>query len=335
MKKLLIAGAVLVAAGVGYYVLKPGAPGAGMLSLSSSAKVGPLDHVPADTAFVFANVEPMPKAVTQAWMEQFAQVSGIYAMQAKMAEEALAKEDPNGQGVKWMRALAAEAKDRTAEHASEYRQTLNQLKEDYKKATSGPRLKDIEIGIIQKKAAFRPTKVDLTAGPTGLDSSPIAAEYTKGNGEMLMRHDYGAGRRIWFFFIGGRLWKTYEEISFVFHTIEWTYTIGGIHKGQPIESWQADAKNDPALAARVAHLFNRPAEELYDLQSDPYETKNLAADPALAPVKAALQQQLDAWMTQQKDQGLETEKLAPSRQGKSDEGGSSPKKKSKGKKKKA
>ena len=113
MKKLLIAGAVLVAAGVGYYVMKPGAPGSGASLLS--AKSGPLDHVPADTAFVFANVEPMPKAVTQAWMEQFAQVSGIYAMQAKMAEEALAKEDPNGQGVKWMRALAAEAKDRTAE----------------------------------------------------------------------------------------------------------------------------------------------------------------------------------------------------------------------------
>ena len=79
MKKLLIAGAVLVAAGVGYYVMKPGAPGSGASLLS--AKSGPLDHVPADTAFVFANVEPMPKAVTQAWMEQFAQVSGIYAMQ--------------------------------------------------------------------------------------------------------------------------------------------------------------------------------------------------------------------------------------------------------------
>lgn len=120
MKKLLIAGAVLVAAGVGYYVLKPGgpgapgAPGAGLAALSG-AKPGPLDHVPADTAFVFANVEPMPKAVTQAWMEQFAQVSGIYAMQAKMAEEALAKEDPDGPGVKWARALAAEAKDRTPE----------------------------------------------------------------------------------------------------------------------------------------------------------------------------------------------------------------------------
>ena len=82
MKKLLIVGALLVAAGVGYYVLKPGMPGSG--ALSSMSTVGPLDYVPADTAFVFANVEPMPKAVTKVWMEQFAQNSGIYAMQAKM-----------------------------------------------------------------------------------------------------------------------------------------------------------------------------------------------------------------------------------------------------------
>jgi N-sulfoglucosamine sulfohydrolase len=112
-----------------------------------------------------------------------------------------------------------------------------------------------------------------------------------------------------------------------------TYTIGGIHKGEPIESWQADAKNDPALATRVAHLFNRPGEELYDLQSDPYEMKNLAADPAMAPIKAGLQRQLDAWMLQQKDNGLETENLANTRQGKSDEGEPKTKTKGKGKKK--
>lgn len=110
MKKVLIAGAVLVAAGAGLYFMKAGGPGAG-----SSANVSPLEYAPADTAFVFANVEPMPKAVTSAWMEQFAQVSGIYAMQAKMAENALVKEDPDGKALKWVRALAAEAKDRTAE----------------------------------------------------------------------------------------------------------------------------------------------------------------------------------------------------------------------------
>lgn len=110
---------------------------------------------------------------------------------------------------------------------------------------------------------------------------------------------------------------------------ELTYTIGGLHKGQPIESWQADAKNDAKLAARVAQLFNRPAEELYDLESDPFETKNLASDPAMAQIKTRLQNQLDAWMLQQNDKGLATENLANTRQGKSDEG--EPKGKKKGK----
>lgn len=117
-------------------------------------------------------------------------------------------------------------------------------------------------------------------------------------------------------------------------TPDLTYSIGGLHKGEPIESWQADAKNDPALAARVAHLFNRPGEELYDLQADPYEMKNIAADPALAEIKAKLQKELDTWMVQQKDKGLETENLANTRQGKSDEGEPKAPKKGKGKGKK-
>ncbi|WP_395742160.1 sulfatase [Prosthecobacter sp.] len=97
-----------------------------------------------------------------------------------------------------------------------------------------------------------------------------------------------------------------------------TYTIGGIHQGEPIESWQSDAKTDAKLAARVQWLFKRPGEELYDLQSDPEETKNLAADPAFAETKAKLQAQLDSWIAQQGDKGLETENLANTRQGKSD-----------------
>ncbi|MCB1209445.1 MAG: sulfatase [Verrucomicrobiales bacterium] len=99
---------------------------------------------------------------------------------------------------------------------------------------------------------------------------------------------------------------------------ELTYTIGGIHKGEPIDSWKADADTDYKLADRVKWLFNRPGEELYDLQTDPLEMHNLAADPAFAEHKAMLQTQLDAWIAQQGDKGIETEKLAPTRQGKSD-----------------
>jgi uncharacterized sulfatase len=93
-----------------------------------------------------------------------------------------------------------------------------------------------------------------------------------------------------------------------------TYSIGGIHRGEPIESWQADAKNNPQLAARIEWLFRRPAEEVYDVNADPFETRNLAADPQFAAVKAKLSRELDAWMAQQGDKGMATELAAPTRQ---------------------
>ncbi|MBL9190678.1 MAG: sulfatase [Opitutaceae bacterium] len=97
-----------------------------------------------------------------------------------------------------------------------------------------------------------------------------------------------------------------------------TYDIGGIHQTEPLTSWKADAKNNPALAARIDWLYHRPAEELYDLQADDLETKNLAADPAHAATKARLSAALDAWMAQQGDQGMATEMKALERQGPSD-----------------
>lgn len=95
-----------------------------------------------------------------------------------------------------------------------------------------------------------------------------------------------------------------------------TYSIGGIHKGEPIESWQADAKSNPALAKRVEWLFHRPAEELYDLKNDPLETNNLAGNSDLKEVQAKLSEELNAWMKQQGDEGMQTELEAVSRQSK-------------------
>jgi uncharacterized sulfatase len=93
-----------------------------------------------------------------------------------------------------------------------------------------------------------------------------------------------------------------------------TYHIAGIHNGEPLASWRQDSDGDPELAARVEWLFRRPAEELYDLATDPFEMHNRADDPRLADVKARLARELDAWMTQQGDKGMETELSAKSRQ---------------------
>jgi len=80
-------------------------------------------------------------------------------------------------------------------------------------------------------------------------------------------------------------------------------------------SWVEKAKTDPKAAYLVGMYEHRPAEELYDIQADPWELKNLADDPALAQVKADLSRRLDAWMAQQGDKGNATEMQARQRQG--------------------
>lgn len=49
---------------------------------------------------------------------------------------------------------------------------------------------------------------------------------------------------------------------------------------------------------------SKPAEELYDLAADPYETNNLAADPQYATDLARLRQALDEWETTYPDLGM-------------------------------
>jgi uncharacterized sulfatase len=90
--------------------------------------------------------------------------------------------------------------------------------------------------------------------------------------------------------------------------------IQGIHGDKVFQSWVRDAASNPALARRVRSHSFKPAEELYDLQNDEFETRNLADDPAFAAIKVGLRTSLDAWMRQQGDRGLATELAAPSRQ---------------------
>jgi hypothetical protein len=94
------------------------------------------------------------------------------------------------------------------------------IDEDYKpkyKAAgkSAPRLKDLDAEVSTLKAAFHRSRIELVDGPTGLDASPIAPEYTKGNNEAIMSHHRGPGVKIWFFFFGTKLWKTIEEVSLI------------------------------------------------------------------------------------------------------------------------
>ena len=67
------------------------------------------------------------------------------------------------------------------------------------------------------------------------------------------------------------------------------------------KTWLAAAAKSPAAAAVVKRYTERPAEELYHLNADPFEMHNLAADPQHAVRLAAMRADLDAWMKQQGD----------------------------------
>ncbi len=73
------------------------------------------------------------------------------------------------------------------------------------------------------------------------------------------------------------------------------------------DSWLATKGKQLARANFYQH---RPAEELYDLETDPYELHNLVGEDELADVQSTLRQKLNAWMTQQGDEGMGTEQRA-------------------------
>ena len=71
-----------------------------------------------------------------------------------------------------------------------------------------------------------------------------------------------------------------------------------------------------AFAREQAERYqHRPEVELYDLQNDPYELKNLAAQPEQKPNLARLRAALDAWIQEQGDEGVQTQMETKAHQG--------------------
>lgn len=100
------------------------------------------------------------------------------------------------------------------------------------------------------------------------------------------------------------------------------------------KTWQQMASEGDANAKQLVHDYqHRPAEELYDCETDPWNRTNLINDEKLTQVRDDLRQQLDAWMKQQGDEGQPTEMKALERMPRASKTeGATKKKKGKGKK---
>jgi hypothetical protein len=78
---------------------------------------------------------------------------------------------------------------------------------------------------------------------------------------------------------------------------------------QVLKQWKADGKLTPKQTPFMADT--RPPEELYNLQADPFELHNLAADETQAGTLDQMRAQLDGWIAATNDTGATPENPLP------------------------
>lgn len=157
-----------------------------------------------------------------------------------------------------------------------------------------------------------PTLVEVTGGPAPRDidgKSFAAALHPDGEGfagrpEIFTTHNNDGDFNV---FPGRAIrthrWKYIHNLHpDWFHTthIDQSRETG---EGAYFPTWRERAAQDPAARQILNAYYRRPAEELYDLEADPNELRNLAADPKLATIKKDLRVRLDRWRNQQGDGG--------------------------------
>jgi uncharacterized sulfatase len=77
-----------------------------------------------------------------------------------------------------------------------------------------------------------------------------------------------------------------------------TFAAFGDMDASPTKAWLIQHRNDPGMDRYFDYAFGRrPAEELYDLRTDPHCLNNLAADPNFAQVRSDLAERLMSVLT--------------------------------------
>jgi hypothetical protein len=107
----------------------------------------------------------------------------------------------------------------------------------------GDRMRAVELDRDSVKSAFARSWIPFDDTPTGFDTTPLHAEYTYGNSEGLL-YLQRDGRRRFFFFLGDKLWKIYDEVPLFSEE-----QIAGFAKnpGGPTPSILATSYNDAAV----------------------------------------------------------------------------------------
>lgn len=115
MRKILILVllAALVVGGGLYFMRRGAAPGETGAERAVTDANAPLAFVPANTPYVFANIEPFPASVTARWMQQFDAAARVWQAQIAQGIKKIEATRPEADELKWLRAVNAELEGKT------------------------------------------------------------------------------------------------------------------------------------------------------------------------------------------------------------------------------
>lgn len=83
-----------------------------------------------------------------------------------------------------------------------------------------------------------------------------------------------------------------------------------VHGTPFFKEWEKDARSNEKTRTLINKYNYRPAEELYNDETDPFNQHDLSNDPKFAHIKEKLKSQLKKWMLEKGDKGLISELLA-------------------------
>ena len=155
------------------------------------------------------------------------------------------------------------------------------------------------------------TFTDFAPTMLSLADAPVPRELT---GRVFLGNHAGPSRK-YVFAARDRMDETYDRIRTV-RTDRYQY-IRNFHPELPYSQRIAYAEEMPTLqvwrrlngegklspAQKLFFASSKPAEELYDLSSDPHEIRNLAELPEYRTTLAELRSALDNWITETHDLG--------------------------------
>lgn len=106
MRKLLIVVVLVAVVAAGVFLWRRGTPPGDVAGAGDADS--PLAFVPADTPYVFANLEPIPRAVSERWMTQMNLAASLWQVQITQAIRKIETDRPDAEELKWLRAANAE-----------------------------------------------------------------------------------------------------------------------------------------------------------------------------------------------------------------------------------